>query len=174
MQRELFHTAGQPLKERFESEAWGAFDRAADSARIGGWESIRTPHLFVGLLRGEDAVIHRWANFVPIDGPQLANEIERLFRCELPGRPGTLPVHREFFSNGLLAVLQQAAHRASQRGCPFIAPSDLLHALLSHRDSIVSETLETAGICPAEWISLLENAEMPAPPSSELAHPFQS
>ncbi len=155
---ELFRGDGRIRLDLFSDRAARALRAALDSAIETSWESIRSPHLFIGLLKEPDATLLHWAERAGIKPSKLVVEFQQLFQ-EPVREPPALSLHREFLSDNLIKILRRARKRAREHGRDQIASIDLLLGVLTSPNSVVVECLKRSDV-PVE--RLAELAEMSA------------
>ncbi len=166
----LFAANGHLFVEPFTPRCWEALQTAREIAREGGWDNLRTPHLFIGLLLRPDCVIARWAEYTGLDLSKLADQLVILFQQEsgFP-RPSPVPLHREFCSNSFIKVIQEAYLRTGGKSRSKIAPGDIAAVILRDSDSVVHQSLMQAGLSCIDLATLLETAEQAELSSQALA-----
>jgi ATP-dependent Clp protease ATP-binding subunit ClpA len=142
---DLFHGDGRLRLELFTPRAAKCLRAALDAARQTHWESIRSPHLFMGLLAEPDPPLCAWAERVRINPRRLAAQFTELFREPTGPAAPPLALHREFFSDNLLTLLRKAFERCRQHDRRQITTLDLLTSVLTAPHSIVAECLKNQG-----------------------------
>lgn len=143
---DLFQPDGRVRMELFEISAAGMLRAALESAQLTRWDSLRSPHLFMGLLSKPDPAVRRWAAKAGLNIHRLLSDFEELFREPAGHGEHTLALHREFISDNLIRVLREAVERADENEHPRITSIDLLICLLTTESSIVAECLSQAGL----------------------------
>jgi len=122
-------------------------------ARETNWDSVRTPHLFMGLLGNPDAGVYAWAGRLGADPGKLMDQFRDLFfQDALPVPP--LLLNREFLSDNVLRMLRDAYARSRDYGRGVITPMDLLIMLFTTPNSIVAECFERIGVTAARLTEL--------------------
>ena len=127
-------------------------------ARETQWDSVRSPHLFMGLLAVPDAGVRRWGRQLGADLKTLLGQFQELFQQEdIDGPP--LALHREFLSDNVMRLLREAFTRAVVHNRDAVTPMDLLITLLTANNSIVAECFERIGVTAAKLTELAVLAE---------------
>ena len=114
-------------------------------ARSTNWDSVRTPHLFMGLLGTPDSGVFQWAHRLGADTARLLDQFRELFFQESDPVPPLL-LTREFLSDNVIRVLREAYSRSKDYGRGQINTLDLLIILFSTPNSIVAECFERVGV----------------------------
>jgi ATP-dependent Clp protease ATP-binding subunit ClpA len=122
-------------------------------ARGTNWDSVRTPHLFMGLLGTPDAGVYAWALRLGADTGRLLEQFRDLFFQDAEPVPPLL-LNREFLSDNVIRVLRDAVCRAKDYGRDVITPMDLLIILFTTPNSIVAECFERIGVTAARLTEL--------------------
>jgi ATP-dependent Clp protease ATP-binding subunit ClpA len=157
---DLFHPNGRVRLEYFNEKVARSLRAALDAARTTCWQSLRSPHLFIGLLQEPDEPVREWADRAAIDLPKLCKEFMELFDESDRLPPQTLTLHREFVSDHVLRLLRRALQRARDHDRNEINGMDLLLTVLTASPSVVAECLRRGGHKPRRLIRLA--AEMDA------------
>src|SRR4051794_19576452 len=109
---DVFAPGGRLCGDLFRDEAVRALARAAEYAKRTGWDSVRSPHVFMGLLAASDHSVATWGERLGADLPRLIEQFEELFRQEdFAGEPNLVLLHREFFSDNVIRLLRDAQRR---------------------------------------------------------------
>ncbi|GBD37292.1 hypothetical protein HRbin36_02423 [bacterium HR36] len=141
----LFHAEGRLRQECFSLPALRALRAAVDAAIRTCWPSIRSPHLFIGLLEEADEPIAQWLERNQLQASQLRQTFLELFDMSHELTPPQLQLHRSYFSEHLLQILEQAQQRAQQRGDALVTTADLLATVLTSEPSVIAECLRREG-----------------------------
>lgn len=112
------------------------------------WDSVRTPHLFLGLLGTSDASVYAWTNRLGADTGRLQDQFRGLFYQDAEPVP-PLRLNREFLSDNVIRVIRDSYARAQDYGRTSIAPMDLLITIFTTPNSIVAECFERIGVTAA-------------------------
>jgi ATP-dependent Clp protease ATP-binding subunit ClpA len=127
-------------------------------ARTTRWDSVRSPHLFMGLLAAPDQGIHCWGERLGADLPRLLEQFAELFHQEDGENEPYLSLTREFLSDNVIRLLREAYCRSQENRRP-ISPIDLLISLFTTPNSIVAECFERIGVTAAKLTELAVIAE---------------
>src|SRR3954470_5067411 len=76
------------------------------------WDSVRTPHLLMGLLAAPDYGVAKWANRLGADLPGLLDQFRELFHQPNAEPVPPLLLNREFLSDNVIRLLRDAHCRA--------------------------------------------------------------
>jgi hypothetical protein len=127
--------------------------------RSTNWDSVRTPHLFMGLLSAPDTGIFNWATKLKADLPGLLDQFRELFNQPEAEPVPPLLLNREFLSDNVIRLLRDAHLRAGDYGRLAISPMDLLITIFTTPNSIVAECFERIGVTAAKLTELAVLAE---------------
>jgi ATP-dependent Clp protease ATP-binding subunit ClpA len=156
---DIFLPDGGLRKEMFAEATLTAL---RESVRYSGetrWDSVRSPHLFMGLLAVPDPGIRNWGERLGADVPRLLEQFRELFHQD-DGEGGfLLRLHREFLSDNVIRVLREACQRAADHQRDDVSPMDLLISLFTTPQSIVAECFERIGVTAAKLTELAVMAE---------------
>jgi ATP-dependent Clp protease ATP-binding subunit ClpA len=131
-------------------------------ARSTNWDSVRTPHLFMGLLGTGDPAVEQWARKLGADTARLLDQFRDLFYQDADPVPPLL-LNREFLSDNVIRVLRDAHARARDCGRGHFTQMDLLITLFTAPNSIVAECFERIGVTAARLTELAVLAERECP-----------
>ncbi|MBV9125981.1 MAG: hypothetical protein JO112_21730, partial [Planctomycetes bacterium] len=154
---------GRLRLEFLEEPAAQAVQQSLRLARDTHWDSVRSPHIFMGLLAEPDPGIRHWGELLGADLPKLLNQFQELFHQDEGEAGALLLLNREFLSDNVLRLLREAYQRALENQRSRITTMDLLISLLSAPNSIVAECFERIGITPAKLTELALQAEQQGP-----------
>jgi ATP-dependent Clp protease ATP-binding subunit ClpA len=129
--------------------------------RATNWDSVRTPHLFMGLLAAPDAGVMQWADRLGANIPRLLDQFRELFYQEADPLPPLL-LNREFFSDNVIRLLRDAYERAQDYGRDYITQFDLLITLFATPSNIVAECFERIGLTASRLTEVAVLAEQEA------------
>lgn len=133
-----------------------------ESVRYSGetrWDSVRSPHLFMGLLATPDPGVRNWGDRLGADLPRLLDQFRELFHQD-DGEGGyCLRLHREFLSDNVIRILREAYQRSVDHARDCASPMDLLISLFTTPQSIVAECFERIGVTAAKLTELAVIAE---------------
>jgi len=156
---DLFTPGGGICRARFTPEALAALKEAVRMAAQTRWESIRSPHLFLGLLACPDAVLRDWGQRLGIDLPRLRQQFQEFFHQDLGAENVPLALNREFLSDNLIRVLRAAQRRCQESHSLAITQADLLISLLTLPDGVVGECFDRLGVSRAQLTQAALQAE---------------
>jgi ATP-dependent Clp protease ATP-binding subunit ClpA len=128
-------------------------------ARETHWDSVRSPHLFMGLLAAPDTGVRNWGDRLGADLPRLLDQFRELFHQDEDDCGCCLCLHREFLSDNVIRVLREAHQRAQEHARDTVTPLDLLISLFTTPQSIVAECFERIGVTAAKLTELAVMAE---------------
>lgn len=138
---DVFLPGGRLCEDALTESAAFAFHEAVRFARQTCWESVRSPHLFMGLLSTGDEAVKNWGERLGVDLDELQQQFQTMFHQPGEAEP-YLNLTREFFSDNLIRILREAQNRARDGERSQITPMDLLITLLTASNSIVAECFE--------------------------------
>jgi ATP-dependent Clp protease ATP-binding subunit ClpA len=150
---------GGRLKPDVADPATGlALREALAHARGTNWDSVRTPHLFMGLLAAPDPGVFNWAGRTGAEPGRLLDQFRDLFYQDCDPVPPLL-LNREFLSDNVIRLLREAHQRAADSGRGAFTQMDLLITLLTAPNGIVCECFERNGIPAAHLAEQAVEAE---------------
>jgi|SRR5689334_8646808 len=161
---DIFQPGGQLRLDLLTEPALAAIQESLRQARDTQWDSVRSPHVFMGLLAVPDAGVRNWGERLGADLANILGQFQELFRQEKAENEAVLVLHREFLSDKVIRLLREAYARATDHGRASITPMDLLISLLTAPNSIVAECFERIGVTAAKLTELAVIAEHQAPP----------
>ncbi len=156
---DIFSPDGRLRLDLLEDSAAQAVAEAVRLARETRWDSLRSPHVFMGLLAVRDSGVKSWGKHLNADLPRLLNQFQELFHQEEADPEPVLMLSREFLSDNVIRLLRDARQRATDNGRPRITSMDLLISLLTAPNSIVAECFERIGVTAARLTELAVIAE---------------
>jgi ATP-dependent Clp protease ATP-binding subunit ClpA len=133
-------------------------------ARETRWDSVRSPHVFMGLLSHPDAPVRLWGERLQADLPCLLRQFQELFHQEEGEDEPVLALNREFLSDNVIRLLRDAYHRATENRRQQITSMDLLICMLTASRSIVAECFERLGVTAAKLTEVAVMAEHKSEP----------
>jgi ATP-dependent Clp protease ATP-binding subunit ClpA len=151
---DIFWPGGGLRLELLSPPAATALREAVRLARETRWDSLRSPHVFMGLLAEPDGCVCDWGTRLRADLPKLLGQFQELFHQDDGDPEPVLMLHREFLSDNVIRLLREAYGRALEKSRQRTTPMDLLISLLSAHNSIVAECFERIGI-PATTLTKL-------------------
>jgi len=161
-QDDVFLPGGQLRTDLLNEEALQALQESGRFARETRWDSVRSPHIFMGLLACPDAGVKKWVDQLRTEPGALLVQFQELFHQEEGEEGAVLVLNREFLSDNVLRILRDAYHRASEHQRDTVTPMDLLISLLTASNSIVAECFERIGVTAAKLTELAVIAEQHA------------
>jgi ATP-dependent Clp protease ATP-binding subunit ClpA len=151
---DIFWPGGHLRNELLSAAATTALREAVRLARETRWDSLRSPHVFMGLLAQPDGCVCDWGARLRADLPKLLGQFQELFHQDDGDPEPVLHLHREFLSDNVIRLLRESFGRALEKSRSRITPMDLLISLLSAHNSIVAERFARIGI-PATTLTKL-------------------
>ncbi len=156
---DIFLPGGRLRQEALNDAALSALKEALRLARETRWDSVRSPHVFMGLLAVPDASVCNWGERLQADLSKLLSQFQELFHQDEGDPEAMLILNREFLSDNVIRLLREAYQRALDHGRTRITPMDLLISLLTASNSIVAECFERIGVTAAKLTELAVIAE---------------
>jgi ATP-dependent Clp protease ATP-binding subunit ClpA len=159
---DIFLPGGRLRVNALQDSAVLALDESMRYARDTKWDSVRSPHLFMGLLAAPDAGVKNWGERLGADLPRLLDQFRELFLQEEGESDAFLVLHREFLSDNVIRLLREARQRALDHNRTTVTPMDLLISMFTTPQSIVAECFEKIGVTAAKLTELAVMAEQQA------------
>lgn len=156
---DIFLPGGRLRFEMLSDSAAAAIHESLRLARETRWDSVRSPHVFMGLLAAPDANVCNWGERLQADLPKLLGQFQELFHQDEVEDEAVLVLNREFLSDNVIRLLREAIERARDHGRAKITPMDLLISLLTAANSIVADCFERIGVTAAKLTELAVIAE---------------
>lgn len=156
---EIFEATGRLRLGRFSESATAALQESLRQAHQTSWESLRSPHIFMGLLAAPDAAVLDWAHRLGEDLSSILTQFQELFHQHGVTADAVLQLNREFLSDNAIKLLREACQRAAYHRRARVTQMDLLIALLTSKDNIVVECFESIGQNAAKLTELAVLAE---------------
>jgi ATP-dependent Clp protease ATP-binding subunit ClpA len=147
---DLFLPDGRLRLDLLTEPAAVALQEALRLARETRWESLRSPHVFMGLLAEPDPSVRNWGDRLHADLPRLLEQFQELFHQEDVDSEPMLYLNREFFSDNVMRLVRDAQSRARDNRRRRVTSMDLLISLLTAPNSIVAECFERIGVTAAK------------------------
>jgi ATP-dependent Clp protease ATP-binding subunit ClpA len=156
---DIFLPSGRVRPDRVDAATAQALRESLNQARATHWDSVRTPHLFMGLLATPDRDLARWAMRLGSDLGKLLDQFRDLFDQPAGEPVPPMLLNREFLSDNVIRILREAQSRARESGRTAITQMDLLITLFTAPNSIVAECFERVGLTAARLTELAVRAE---------------
>ncbi len=147
---DVFHPGGLLRLDLLTPSAIEAMKESIRLARETRWDSVRSPHVFMGLLARPDPSVRIWGERLQADLPRLLSQFQELFHQEEGEEEAVLVLNREFLSDNVIRLLREAMHRAVEHDRRLVTPMDLLISLLTAANSIVADCFERIGVTAAK------------------------
>jgi ATP-dependent Clp protease ATP-binding subunit ClpA len=155
---DVFLPGGQICTECISESAQKVLREALKLAHDTRWDSVRSPHIFMGLLAVPDRAVRTWGERLG-DLEHLLGQFQELFHQEEGESEALLKLNREFLSDNVIRLLRDAYTRARDNHRTVVTPMDLLITLLTSSKSIVAECFERIGVTAAKLTELAVLAE---------------
>jgi ATP-dependent Clp protease ATP-binding subunit ClpA len=155
---DIFLPSGRLRPDLLDEQTARVLREALAHTRATNWDSVRTPHLFMGLLAAPDPGVFNWASRLGADLSKMLDQFRDLFYQDADPVPPLL-LNREFLSDNVIRLLRDAMNRARDYGRTQITPMDLLISLLTATNSIVAECFERIGVTAAKLTEIAVLAE---------------
>jgi ATP-dependent Clp protease ATP-binding subunit ClpA len=159
---DIFLPGGQLCTECITESAFKVLRESLKLARETRWDSLRSPHIFMGLLACPDSGVQIWGERLGADLSRLLCQFQELFHQEEGVCDALLVLNREFLSDNVIRLLRDSYARARDHGRRGVTPMDLLISLLTASNSIVAECFERIGVTAAKLTELAVLAEQQA------------
>ena len=127
-------------------------------ARSTNWDSVRTPHLFMGLLGVADGAVYLWAKRLGADPIRLLDQFRELFTQDAAPVP-PMVMNREFLSDNVIRLLRESFARAADHGRDHMTAMDIIVTIFSAPNSIVAECFERIGVAAERLLELAVGVE---------------
>jgi ATP-dependent Clp protease ATP-binding subunit ClpA len=154
---DVFLANGLLNRDLYSQMTRQALEASLIHARETGWETLRSPHLFMGLMSKPDRTIREWSFQLGADLRRLLKQFKKMFRQETID-PMPVRLHREFLSGNAIDVLRTAYQRSLEMGHDQVCPADLLWAILS-LDGCVLACFDESGVAAPVLRVILSEAE---------------
>ena len=156
---DVFSPGGRLRLEVLTDNALQTLQESLRLARETRWDSVRSPHVFMGLLAVPDASVRNWGERLQADLSKLLGQFQELFHQEEGEDEAVLVLNREFLSDNVIHLLRDAHNRAQDHRRTQVTPMDLLISLLTAANSIVAECFQRIGVTAAKLTELAVLAE---------------
>src|SRR5947208_4872698 len=111
---DVFLPGGQICTDCVTPPAQGALREALKLARETRWDSVRSPHIFMGLLAVPDPGVCNWGERLGTQPSALLGQFQELFHQEEGEAEAVLVLNREFLSDNVIRILRDAHQRAAE------------------------------------------------------------
>jgi ATP-dependent Clp protease ATP-binding subunit ClpA len=159
LREDIFLPGGQICLDCVSESSIEVLREALKLARETRWDSVRSPHIFMGLLAVPDSGIRTWGERLGADLNRLLSQFQELFHQEEGESDAILMLNREFLSDNVIRLLRDSYARAKDHQRFTVMPMDLLISLLTASNSIVAECFERIGVTAAKLTELAVLAE---------------
>lgn len=159
---DIFQLNGRVRPDVTDEATARALRDSLGHARSTNWDSVRTPHVFMGLLGTAEPAVCEWAHRLGADTARLLDQFRDLFYQDAAPVP-PLVLNREFLSDNVIRVLRESYSRSQDCGRDQITPIDLLITLFTTHNSIVAECFERIGVTAARLTELAVMVEQDGP-----------
>lgn len=156
---DIFLPGGRLRLDYFSDDALRALRESLRLARETRWDSVRSPHIFMGLLAVPDASVRNWGERLQADLSNLLCMFQELFHQDQGEEEAVLVLNREFLSDNVIHLLRDSHCRAVDHHRGKITPMDLLISLFTASNSIVAQCFERVGLTAAKLTELAVIAE---------------
>jgi ATP-dependent Clp protease ATP-binding subunit ClpA len=156
---DIFQPSGQIHQRYLSDDTAQVLRESLRLARETRWDSLRSPHIFMGLLAVPNPGIRTWGDRLGADLTKLLSNFQELFHQDEGDSEALLMLNREFLSDNVIRLLRDAHTRALNHNRSAITPMDLLISLLTASNSIVAECFERIGVTAAKLTEFAVLAE---------------
>src|SRR5262249_7913447 len=156
---DVFHPGGAIRLEHLTDGAGRALREAIRLARETRWDSVRSPHIFMGLLAVPDPCVMNWGHRLGADLSKLLAQFQELFHQEEGENDAMLALNREFLSDNVIRLMRDAHTRAADHRRKSITPMDLLITLVTAPNRMGAACFEGMGVTAAKLTELAVIAE---------------
>src|SRR5262245_48796737 len=133
---DIFAPGGHIYPKSLSDPATRVLQESLRLARETRWDSLRSPHIFMGILAVPDRGVRVWGERLGADLNKLLGQFQELFNQEEGESDALLILNREFMSDNVISLLKEALTRANEHERHYITPMDLLITLLTRPNSI--------------------------------------
>lgn len=157
---DIFLPGGRLRLELLTASAVEAIKEGIHLASVTRWDSVRSPHIFMGLLARPDGGVRLWGQRLQADLPRLLDQFQELFHQDEGEDEPYLTLNREFLSDNVIRLMREAWQRASENDRKQVTPMDLLICLLTASNSIVADCFQRIGVTAAKLTEQAVIAEL--------------
>src|SRR5579871_2111287 len=105
---DIFLPVGRVRGDLLTEGAAAAMKESLRLARETRWDSVRSPHVFMGLLAVPDPSVRNWGERLQADLGKLLGQFQELFHQEEGEEEAVLVLNREFLSDNVIRLLREA------------------------------------------------------------------
>src|SRR5262249_49339450 len=98
---DIFQPGGRLRLDLLTDSAAESLREALRLARETRWATVRSPHVFMGLLAVPDKSVCNWGERLQADLPTLLSQFQELFHQEQGEEEAVLVLNREFLSDNV-------------------------------------------------------------------------
>src|SRR5205809_8094089 len=109
---DIFFPGGRLRMDLLTEAAAAALCEAVRLARETHWDSVRSPHVFMGLLAVPDPGVKNWGDRLGANLPRLLGQFQELFHQEDGDADAVLLLNREFLSDNAIRLLRESYNRS--------------------------------------------------------------
>ena len=109
---DVFLPGGGLREDLLSREARQALQETVRLTRETRWDTVRSPHVFMGLLARPDSCVKLWGDRLGADLARLLGQFQELFHQEEGEEEAVLALNREFLSDNVIRLLRDAITRA--------------------------------------------------------------
>src|SRR5688500_7984081 len=95
---DIFLPGGRLRRDLVTDAAHQALQESIRLARETRWDSVRSPHVFMGLLAAPDPSVSNWGERLQADLGKLLSQFQELFHQDEGEEEAVLALNREFLS----------------------------------------------------------------------------
>src|SRR4051812_31245165 len=125
LREDIFLPGGQICLDCISDPALKVLRESLRLARETRWDSLRSPHVFMGLLAVPDSGVRTWGERLGADLNRLLSQFQELFHQEEGESAALLMLNREFLSDNVIRLLREAYARARDHHRSAVTPMDL-------------------------------------------------
>src|SRR5262245_3820396 len=108
---DIFAPGGHISSESLSDPAARVLQESLRLARETRWDSLRSPHIFMGLLAVPDRGVRAWGDLLRADLANLLGQFQELFNQDEGDMDALLILNREFMSDNVIQLLREALIR---------------------------------------------------------------
>src|SRR4051794_28996321 len=104
---DIFQPGGHLHEDYLSESAAQVLHESLRLARETRWDSLRSPHIFMGLLAVPDTGVRIWGDRLSADLSKLLTQFQELFHQDEGERSAFLLLNREFLSDNVIRLLRE-------------------------------------------------------------------